>query len=153
MCEGKCWGGLLGFSRGDCNFQNGNQKAPLDHFCDRHLPAGSWLCNPSKWLRGKWEGMGDQIDGQKWKIVLDASDLRNVLINYPDLGCGGTWHLMRKSQDAPRLKEHITFGLDICNQDCEMILERLEDGSIKVTYYLLSYSNDPTATGVIRKVK
>jgi hypothetical protein len=109
---------------------------------------------PPKWLEGKWEGMGDQVGRQQpWKIVLDASDLRHVLINYPDLRCGGTWHLMRKSQDTPRLKEHITYGLDSCSQDCEMILERQDDGRIRVTYYLLSHSPDPTATGVVSRVE
>lgn len=104
-----------------------------------------------KWLKGKWEGVGDQVDGQTWKVALDATKLRNIHIDYPDLDCGGKWKLVETAGKGAKVLEQLTYGLDKCDNNVEVVLERLPEGTVKVMYYLKAYSPEAIATAVLSK--
>lgn len=107
-------------------------------------------CAPApKWLTGKWQGTGDQIDGQQWQVVLDATDLRNILINYPSLSCGGTWRVESKSSKEVVLRETLKYGIDKCDQNVEVHAYRPEDGKMRIEYFIRSISNDPLAKATL----
>ncbi len=104
-----------------------------------------------KWLKGKWQGIGDQIDGMQWQAKLDATNLEDIKIEYPDLSCGGNWKMENKTGKTARMVENLTFGEDKCDQGVEMVVEKMSKGKIKVTYFLKSYSPDPIASAILTK--
>lgn len=103
-------------------------------------------CSPApKWLAGKWQGIGDQVDGQTWAIVLDATDLRSILINYPSLTCGGKWKVESKSKDEVVLRETLAYGQDKCDDNVEVHASKPVNGKMKIQYYIREISDDPLA--------
>lgn len=109
------------------------------------------LAKPQNWLQGQWQGMGDQVDGQRWFVDLDATDLKSIQIDYPGLNCGGRWELRNASENGTIGMEILEYGLDYCNQNVEIVIEPLPNDRIKVVYYLKSYSQYPTATAVLSR--
>lgn len=89
-----------------------------------------------RWMQGKWEGMGDQVDGQTWLASLDATDLSKVVIAYPGLECGGNWLVEKRSGDACQLREHLAYGLENCDQDVEVVVHKPVDGVLHVEYFI-----------------
>lgn len=104
-----------------------------------------------KWLQGKWQGTGDQIDGMRWAVKLDATNLGEIKIEYPDLSCGGNWKTENTKGKTANLVEELTFGLDKCDQGVEMVVKKLSKSKIKVTYFLKSYSPDAIATAILNR--
>ena len=104
-----------------------------------------------KWIQGKWQGTGDQVDGQTWEVSLDASKLFNIQIDYPGLDCGGKWKSVNKSENGANLREVLTYGLDKCDQNVEVVLSRVSDEQLKVEYYLKSYSDKAIATAMLTR--
>lgn len=106
----------------------------------------------AKGFKGKWKGIGDQIDGHSWDIVLNFQDKNNISINYPSLGCSGNWTLQKTATNDNIFIENITEGTDKCDQGCEVHLQKLKRKKLKVVYYLRSYDADkPIAEGTLRK--
>jgi hypothetical protein len=105
-----------------------------------------------KWLQGNWQGTGDQVDGMKWAVKLDATNLGNIKIEYPDLSCGGNWKTENTKGKTANLVEELTFGQDKCDQGVEMVIKKLSKAKVKVTYFLKTYSPDPIATAILTKV-
>lgn len=104
-----------------------------------------------KWMQGTWQGTGDQIDGHQWQVALDATNLSKVKIDYPDLSCGGKWKIVESSEEGANVRERLTYGLDKCDQNVEVVIEKPSDGNMKLTFFLKSYSPDPIATAVLTK--
>lgn len=109
------------------------------------------MAKSQNWLKGQWQGLGDQIDGHRWFVDLDATDLKAIQIDYPGLNCGGRWELRNASESSTIGLEILEYGLSNCNQNVEIVIEPLPNDSIKVVYYLKSYSQYPTATAVLSR--
>jgi hypothetical protein len=104
-----------------------------------------------KWMKGTWQGTGNQVDGQTWEVSLDAKNLSKIQIDYPDLDCGGKWKLVRKTENGANLRELLIYGLDKCDQNVEVVLSRVSDEQLKVEYFLKSYSEKAIATAILTR--
>lgn len=120
--------------------------------------CSSWTFHPDgssdklAWLNGKWEGVGYQIDGQTWKVELNKDkDKRIIDISYPSLGCSGEWTVVKNEKERVLLKEKITIGADRCDQGVEIVLTKVNDTHVAVTYFLKSYSENAIAHTVLVK--
>ena len=118
------------------------------------LSIGSMLNMNAQNLNGNWVGKGKQVDGLKWDIVLDIKNDNNISINYPTLGCSGSWTLESSSENVSVFTERITTGLDNCDQGAEIHLSQKNNKQIKVIYYLRSYDPvNPIAKGKLKRKK
>ncbi len=104
-----------------------------------------------KWMKGTWQGTGNQVDGQTWEVSLDATKLSKIQIDYPDLDCGGKWKMVNKTDNGADLRELLTYGLDKCDQNVEVVVSRVSDQQIKVEYFLNSYSDKAIATATLTR--
>ena len=104
-----------------------------------------------KWMKGTWQGTGNQVDGQTWEVSLDATKLSMIQIDYPDLDCGGKWKSVRKTENGANLRELLIYGLDKCDQNVEVVLSRVSDEQLKVEYFLKSYSEKAIATAILTR--
>lgn len=107
----------------------------------------------NNWFEGVWEGMGYQIDGQEWKVVLRANSKNDIIIQYPDLNCGGSWQLISEGNDVLKFKEHITEGVNNCDQGVDITIKKLSETQIKVTFYLKWYSENLIAEAILDKIQ
>jgi hypothetical protein len=109
-------------------------------------------CSNTKWLRGTWEGTGNQIDGKTWKIELTVPKGTPISINYPDLSCGGEWGLTKKQFHKAIFSEKIITGLNKCDQGCEIHAKKSGTHEIELVYYLRSFDPEkPIATAKLKK--
>lgn len=104
-----------------------------------------------KWIQGRWQGIGNQVDGQSWEVALDATHLSKIQIDYPDLDCGGKWKMVNKTENGADMRELLTYGLDKCDQNVEVVLSRVSAEQLKVEYYLKSYSDKAIATAMLTR--
>jgi hypothetical protein len=107
-------------------------------------------------LKGKWSGIGHQIDGEKWDIALHFKGKKKILINYPSLGCSGIWTLKEVTNNTTLsiFKEEIIVGTDKCDQGGEVYLEKIDEKQMKVIFYLRSYdTTNPIAEGILYRKK
>ena len=110
-------------------------------------------CSPTRMINGTWTGVGDQIDGNQWDVVLTAKNA-NVVIEYPSLECGGEWRLAQKPAEDIEFKELILFGVERCDQGVEVHVKKVSKNQLKVVYYLREHDpNQPIATAVLTKVE
>ena len=78
-----------------------------------------------KWLNGTWEGTGYQIDNNEtWAMKLTVRG-RRYKIEYPSLKCGGRWIPLSIDRSRARFIEKITFGLEDCVDNGNVVIERL----------------------------
>lgn len=109
-------------------------------------------CVSTKWLSGKWNGTGVQIDKMSWRVELDAENMKKIKIDYPSLACGGDWKIMTKSENLITFKENISYGVDKCDQGVEAFVKKISENEIEVTYYLRSYDpKNPIATAKLKR--
>lgn len=104
------------------------------------------------WLQGKWEGIGYQIDNQTWEIILEAEKGQEIIIRYPDLGCSGYWIMEQPGRTKLHFKEQIVSGIGVCDQGGDVFVKKLNRNKLRLTYYLYSYSQDPIAKAVIKRM-
>lgn len=105
-----------------------------------------------EWLQGKWEGIGYQIDNQTWEIILEAEKGQEIIIRYPDLGCSGYWIMEQPGRTKLHFKEQIVSGIGVCDQGGDVFVKKLNRNKLRLTYYLYSYSQDPIAKAVIKRM-
>jgi hypothetical protein len=105
-----------------------------------------------EWLQGEWEGTGYQIDGQTWEIILEAEKGEEVVIRYPDLGCSGYWLMEQPGRTKLHFKEQIISGLGVCDQGGDVFVKKINKNKLRLTYYLYSYSQEPIAKAVIKRM-
>ena len=109
-------------------------------------------CSPTRMLNGTWTGVGDQIDGAKWDVVLTVKNA-DINIDYPSLKCGGEWRLVKKPETTIEFKELILFGADKCDQGVEVHVKKISNDKLEVLYYLREYDpTNPVATAELNKV-
>ena len=94
------------------------------------LPQG----RNSRWLDGRWEGTGFQIDtGETWTMKLTRRGGK-FLIEYPTLNCEGEWKLISVNSRTARFREKITSGRGDCVDKGNVIIERLNGRQIAFRY-------------------
>ena len=82
------------------------------------------------WLNGTWEGTGYQTDNNEtWTMQLTVRNKR-YKIEYPSLKCGGRWIPLGIDGSRARFIERITFGLEDCVDNGNVVIERLSGRQI-----------------------
>ena len=114
-------------------------------------PGTSSFSKAPNWLKGEWEGIGYQIDGQTWDVALRYDEKDGLAIQYPTLSCGGTWTIKKASKNRLDIVETITTGADKCDQNVQVVILKINETDISVTYYLPSYRKGPIAYTVLEK--
>ena len=73
------------------------------------------------WMEGMWTGQGSQSDGSSWSMkltVYGSGGPQMFKIDYPSLGCGGSWTLISAQSSGvggtAQLTESITYGRGKC---------------------------------------
>ena len=80
---------------------------------------------PERWLNGTWEGTGYQIDNNEtWAMKLTVRG-KHYKIEYPSLKCGGRGIPLSIDRNRARFIEKITFGLEDCVDNGNVVIERL----------------------------
>ena len=120
--------------------------------------GSAWTVDPTgsadklAWLNGHWEGVGYQIDGKTWKVELRKDkDSKNIKISYPSLGCSGEWTVVKNEKERILLKEKIIEGANRCDQGVDVVLTKVNDTHIAITYFLKSYSENAIAHTLLIK--
>ena len=107
-----------------------------------------------RWMRGKWEGIGHQINDTTWKVELDFRDKQNIKINYPSLSCGGNWNFTKIENNEIKLLEDISFGLNNCDQGVEVVVKKISNKELDVNYFLeIEGVRTKIAYAVLKKVE
>lgn len=104
-----------------------------------------------KWLKGTWHGTGYQpIDGESWSVKLQ-SDGKKMYIDYESLKCGGEWKLVKKTKKSAEFVEEISMGETSCDQGGQIIVHRIDERFISVSYFLPQLVDGVVATAVLDK--
>ena len=103
------------------------------------------------WLIGTWQGVGYQIDGQTWDVILQYDEKKGLLVDYPTLGCNGSWEVTTSKKNRLDIIETIITGDDVCDQSVRVVLQKINDTDLSVTYYLPSFRKGPVAYTVLEK--
>ena len=87
-----------------------------------------------RWLNGTWEGTGYQIDNNEtWTMKLTVRG-KVYKIEYPSLKCGGKWLPLSIDRSRARFIEKITFGLEDCADNGNVVIEKLNRRQIAYRY-------------------
>lgn len=92
---------------------------------------------------GEWEGDGEQDDGSQWTMRLNIR-ADGYFIDYPSIVCGGEWKLLRSTESRLIFKEVLTYGMDRCVDQGEVIIKLTGD---KASYHWFSYQEKMEAIG------
>ncbi|MDD3741464.1 MAG: hypothetical protein PHH30_09495 [Bacteroidales bacterium] len=111
--------------------------------------------NKTKWMDGDWWGVGYQPNANNspaWDIYL-YYDLKSksFLISYPDFPCSGHWKLVKANKHKAEFIEYITEGETLCNNEGKIIITRIDDNYITVSYFLPKITNGPIAFSTLKK--
>lgn len=102
------------------------------------------------WFKGHWTGAGKQVDGQSWQVDLTVKSASKMKVDYPGLGCGGSWSIIEVN-DYIYLKEELQKGADRCDQGVEIRIDKLSDTQLVASFFLLSYSEEAVAKATMVK--
>ena len=93
--------------------------------CVTSIVSSQSKTRTQRWLNGTWEGTGYQIDNNEtWAMKLTVRG-KNHKIEYPSLKCGGRWIPLSIDRSRARFIEKITFGLEDCVDNGNVVIERL----------------------------
>ena len=85
----------------------------------------------------------------RWTIRLTGQNDKYV-IEYPSLSCQGKWSLTGKESGNVRFKDIITQGLDRCENNGTVLIEKIND--IQVSFkYSSPNTTSITSTAVLRE--
>ncbi len=102
------------------------------------------------WLRGEWAGTGYQTDSNDtWAMRLTVRG-RAYTVDYPSLGCGGSWRLVSLSGRRAVFRETITRGAGRCAQRGRFVVERLNSRQLGY-WYSHRGSDEYVASGILNK--
>jgi len=91
------------------------------------------------WLHGNWKGIGFQPSGYEssvWEIEFSYNNKTGeAVINYPTLECSGTWKLVKVESNAAIFHEELTSGLDVCENGGKVVVTRVDDNYVSVSYF------------------
>ena len=105
-----------------------------------------------RWLSGTWEGTGYQIDNNEtWTMKLTVRG-KVYKIEYPSLKCGGKWIPISIGRNRARLIEKITFGLEDCVDNGNVVIERLNRRQIAYRFTGRG-SRQVTASAILNRRK
>lgn len=96
---------------------------------------------------GEWEGAGIQDDGSQWTMRLNIR-ADGYFIDYPSIVCGGEWKLLRSTESRLIFKEILTYGIDRCIDQGEVIIKLADD---KASYHWFSYQEKMEAIGSLTR--
>ena len=81
-----------------------------------------------------WAGDAYQTDTKtRWAVRLTVRD-DSYSIVYPDIPCKGTWKLIEKNSRSASFTEVITQGLDQCENNSHVMIEKLSASEISCRY-------------------
>lgn len=88
-------------------------------------------------LYGKWSGKAFQPDvNEFWDLKLSCNKKKKTFtILYPKLECGGNWRISDYTYDKIYFEEEITFGVNNCTNGGKVVLEVIDDNTLKFYYY------------------
>lgn len=93
----------------------------------------------TKWLDGTWTGSGYQknaLSENTWPIQLTYDyESGSFLIDYKLFPCSGYWELQSASRHKAEFVEHINEGKDRCMDENVIIVTRISDEYISVSYF------------------
>jgi len=90
--------------------------------------------NSLEWLNGVWSGDAYQTDTKtRWAVRLTVRDDTYTIV-YPDIPCKGTWKLIEKNSRSASFTEVITQGLDQCENNSHVMVEKLSASEITCRY-------------------
>jgi hypothetical protein len=102
------------------------------------------------WLDGVWEGTGYQTNPKStWTMKLTAQN-NTYSIEYPSLSCRGKWVLQSKEAGKARFKEVITQGLNRCENNGAVLIEKISDTQLSFKYSSPNTASI-TSTAVLKK--
>ncbi len=106
-------------------------------------------------MDGDWYGIGYQPNAnnaQAWDIYL-YYDLKSksFLISYPDFPCSGHWKLVKANKHNAEFIEYITEGETLCNNEGKIIITRIDDNYITISYFLPKVTNGVIAFSTLKK--
>ncbi len=105
------------------------------------------------WLAGEWKGIGYQVDGATWDIVLSKDSASGkVTISYPTLGCSGSWNFVSSGCGQAVYQENIAEGVGTCDQGAIVTISRIKEGYINIAYFLPGTPEKLIAYSVLRKL-
>jgi hypothetical protein len=105
-----------------------------------------------RWLNGTWEGTGYQVDNNEtWTMKLTVRGNR-YKIEYPSLKCGGRWIPLSIDASRARFIEKITFGLEDCVDNGNVVVERLSRRQIAYRYSNRG-TREVTASAILNRKK
>lgn len=107
--------------------------------------------NTKKWLKGTWKGVGYQTDGQEWETVVDATNLKNIKVNYSGLLCSGDWKIVFQTPKQLILQETIKTGIDKCDQNVKIVIDKTDNPNIIKVCYFLPNQQEKIATADLQK--
>jgi hypothetical protein len=105
---------------------------------------------PQRWMNGRWEGTGYQIDSDEtWTMKLRVYKKR-FIIEYPSLKCSGIWTLINGNNKTARFREKIKVNIDECADRGNVVIERLNK---KQLMFIYSYrgASDVSASAVLNR--
>jgi hypothetical protein len=113
--------------------------------------------NKTKWMDGNWWGVGCQpyaLDHQDWEIFLTYNyENKTIKISYPEFPCSGHWKLVKANKNKAEFIEYITEGENLCNNEGKVIITRIDDNYITVSYFLPKVVEGVIAFGTLQKLK
>jgi len=109
------------------------------------------------WLNGSWTGIGVQpgaLNQVVWEIVLSYDTAtKKILISYPTFPCSGYWELQRGDKQKAIFIERITEGKDKCQDANTVVLTRINENYVTISYFYPSMSDALSSFSTLTKVK
>lgn len=110
----------------------------------------------TKWLDGTWVGEGYQpgaLTQQTWQIILVYDyQKQEIIISYPSFPCSGYWTLEKADKQIAIFTEKITEGKNLCVNEEKVIVTRIDDEYITVSYFIAELDG-VAAFSTLRKKK
>ena len=103
-------------------------------------------------LEGSWVGSAYQSD------IKESFDLKLICkdgvytIDYPSIGCGGTWQVKESDSTRVVFKEALSYGQEICNNDGTVVVSFEGKDQLKFQYYFPDLDS-LNAIGQLRRMK
>jgi hypothetical protein len=111
----------------------------------------------TKWLDGSWVGVGYQpvaLSQTTWEIFLDYDYDNNIItINYPSFPCSGHWKLVKADKNKAEFIEYIDEGKEYCNDLGVIIVTRIDERYITISYFLPEVMDGEIAFSTMEKAR
>jgi hypothetical protein len=103
-------------------------------------------------LEGTWSGSAYQSD------IKETFDLKLICkdgvytIDYPSIGCGGTWQVKESDSTKIVFQEALSYGQEICNNDGTVVVSFEGKDKLKFQYYFPDLDS-LNAVGQLHRIK